>query len=93
MLARKKACHDCAYRAGSPERAADNDEIPTYSRHQPFMCHQGLAKVTRWVHPTGAVILPSGDDYQPIQHLDAIWLADGRPGEYCAGWAAVNRIR
>lgn len=93
MLARRKACHDCAYRAGSPERQAAGGDLPGYSRHQPFFCHQGLAKVARWEHPSGAVRTPLGDDYQPVTHLDTIWLADGRPGEYCAGWAAVNRIR
>ena len=93
MIARRKACADCAYRAGSPERQADDGALPSYSRNEPFFCHQGLAKVVRWEHTSGAVHVPEGDDYQPVTHLDHIWLADGRPGEYCAGWAAVNRIR
>lgn len=93
LLARRKACDDCAYRAGSPEREADGGALPDFGRHAPFMCHQGAPKVIRWEHPSGAVIVPEGDDYQPTTRHGAIWLADGRPGEYCAGWAAVNRIR
>lgn len=93
MNARRKACTDCAYRAGSPERQDDDGAIPDYGRTSPFVCHQGMAKVARWVHPTGAVIVPDGDDYQPRQMSGCVWTADGRPAEYCAGWAAVNRIR
>lgn len=93
MRVPRRACHDCAYRAGSPEREAADGALPDYSRDQPFMCHQGVAKVVRFEHPCGAVIVPDGDDYTPTSRGDRVWMADGRPGEYCSGWAAVNSIR
>jgi len=91
MQALRRSCHDCAYRLDSPERAAG--EAPEFGPAQPFLCHQGMPRVIRWEHPSGATITPEGDDYQPTEHGGRAWLADGRPGEYCAGWAATNQIR
>ena len=92
--ARRKACHDCAYRAGSPERA-ELGGLPEYGRHQPFLCHQGVGRIIAWIHPSGARVDvdPALDDYAPTQRGDRAWRSDGSPAELCAGWAAVNRIR
>jgi len=91
MLALRRSCIDCAYRAGSPERAASDP--PEFGRHEPFTCHQGMPRAIAFVHPSGARIDLTEDDYQPTILGDRVWLADGRPGELCAGWAAVHRIR
>lgn len=93
MRVRRKACVDCAYRAGSPERDADGGAIPEYGAHDPFMCHQGAPRATRFVHPCGAVIETDSDDYHPVVHGDRMWLADGSPAEYCSGWAAVVDVK
>lgn len=92
MRVRKKSCHDCAYRAGSPEREAAGGALPDYGRSQPFLCHQGMPRAVRFVHPpTGAVIEVDGDDYHPVTAGERAWLADGRLAEYCAGWAKITR--
>lgn len=91
--ARRKCCHDCAFRAGSPEReAAGGDPMP-YNPDRPFFCHQDMPRIVRWRHPSGAVIDATQDDYQPIQTGHTAWLIDGRPADICGGWAAINRGR
>lgn len=91
MQARTKRCHDCAYRKDSPERQAmDGDRMP-YNPNGTFVCHDRLPKAVYYVHPSGAVMEPIGDSYQPIMNGNRAWLADGRPATVCAGWAADNR--
>lgn len=90
----RKMCHDCAYRNDSPERADAGGAVPDYGRDRPFVCHQGTPITTVWVHPmTGVTRKPERDSYVIAQADGRTWLADGRPGEFCAGWAAVNRVR
>lgn len=91
---RSKCCHDCAYRAGSPEReAGDGDwlvELATGDGRM-FWCHQGMRRVIAFRHPDGRE-LPAGDgDYRPPvgpAERPVAWKADGAVGERCAGWAA-----
>jgi hypothetical protein len=93
-------CPDCAYRPRSPERRGDLrqqcsgpgelDELVCDGT--PFYCHQGIVRVVRLVHPSGAVYEPQGD-YRPVQaRNDAAsghWVpyqADGTPALICSGW-------
>jgi hypothetical protein len=89
---RRKACADCAYRADSAERLAG--EEPN-SANNPIYCHWDAPMVTRVVHPPSGVVIDyaPGVAYDPVQHYDRYWKADGRPGEYCAVWGALNAIR
>jgi hypothetical protein len=89
---RAKACHDCAYRQGSPERER-GDDLEALDN---FWCHQGIRRPAAYRHPDGRVrpvadYLASGD-YQPPM-LDVPYRADGRPADRCAGWAAVVERR
>jgi hypothetical protein len=94
---RSKCCHDCAYRNGSPERIDEDERVDLEQlAHDPgkeFWCHQGARRVVAFRHPDGRV-LPAGEgDYRPPQGpntagVECVWLADGRAGERCAGWAA-----
>jgi hypothetical protein len=81
-----KMCHDCAFRANSPERR-DGDCLPGPGG-APFWCHQGMRRVIKWRHPLG-MELPAGvGDYRPPIIDKVPYRADGRPGLKCAGWAA-----
>ena len=91
-------CADCAYRAGSPERAGDeryngdqeflNRIVATGER---FFCHQGVRRGVKLVHPSGAEVEVGPGDYQPPIVGGVPYKADGSPGELCAGWAARRR--
>jgi hypothetical protein len=60
----------------------------------PFSCHQGMPRVTVWVHPMTGITRPvTEDDYKPATRGGRGWLADGTPAELCAGWGATNHIR
>jgi hypothetical protein len=98
MALRRKSCHDCAYRQGSPERERGefdecgglSDVAGTGSRA--FACHQGARRIVAWRHAILGVFPYAGaGDYRPPSEHGRMWLADGRPGEYCAGWAALRR--
>ncbi len=95
MPVNPQRCGDCAYRRDSPERQMrDGDTMPYIPGHI-FMCHVGMPKVVRIVHPCGETReVPAGveyDDYRPVERGDRAWQADGRPAVVCAGWAADNR--
>lgn len=94
--ARRLACGDCAYRAGSPEREADGGTLPDYTSREPFFCHDGMPFVVAWRHPSGQLRTDPIDarkaDYHPRISAAAAYRVDGRPGVLCAGWAAVNGI-
>lgn len=102
MVMRPKCCHDCAYRVGSPERADEGfyefgglHEIAVSPRSV-FTCHQGVRRVVGWRHPVLGELPPDvvgQGDYRPPVGDGRVWLADGRPGELCAGWAAVGGRR
>lgn len=90
---RRKACHDCAYRQGSPERERGEDLDALDS----FYCHQGIRRPAAYRHPDGRVrpvidYLASPDYRPPI--VDGVpYRADGRPADRCAGWAAIAANR
>jgi hypothetical protein len=94
--ARRLACGDCAYRAGSPERDGDGGAVPSFRASQPFYCHDGMPLVVAYLHPSGALRtdpLEAGvADYHPRMRARIAYRVDGRPGVLCAGWAAVNGI-
>lgn len=84
-----KACADCAYRVGSPERQR-GDDLDALSS---FWCHQGMRRPKAWRHPDGrvrSVDLAESPDYQPPIIAGVPYRADGHPAALCAGWAAVT---
>jgi hypothetical protein len=91
-IARRKRCPDCAFHAGSPERSDEDGEQrlddAVHGVCSSFWCHQGVRRVVEWRHPDGRVVAAADGDYRPPQGQDRLWLADGRPGEMCAGWWA-----
>jgi hypothetical protein len=96
MAVRPKACHDCAFRPGSPEQLGD----PRYrhseeggledvaSDRTPFVCHQGMRRLLRQVHPAGVTVESPPSAYEPRIRDPLVWKADGSLVEICAGWAA-----
>lgn len=105
---RAKACGDCAYKPGSPERRANDGDLPRgFDLNRPFHCHDGMPALRGWTYPgldysLWAGGLPSMQDgfligsydYQPVQRNGRGWQADGRPLVVCAGWAAhVDSVR
>lgn len=89
-------CHDCAYRADSPERAGDelvrNDEDDLHylvAKGIPFWCHQGMRRPIKYVHPSGAEYVPPGIEHAfgPPEVNGRPYKADGSPGDLCGGWA------
>lgn len=87
---RRKACPDCAFRKGSPERER-GDELEGLPN---FWCHQGIRRPVAWRHPDGRV-RPVPDavnspDYQPPLVDGVPYKADGRPADRCAGHAATR---
>ncbi|PTR42047.1 hypothetical protein C8K38_111216 [Rhodococcus sp. OK611] len=90
--ANAKCCHDCAFRAGSPEREEMGGDPMPYRPDHPFYCHTGFPHADHYTHPETDQTIPGRDgDYQPITHNGRTWRADGRPALVCAGWAAFNR--
>ena len=91
---RVKACDDCAFRAGSPEKTGDERYTHTgaVNRLPHFWCHQGMRKPVRWRHPAGLTVEADVDGYMPPKvHVGGIavpFKADGTPGDRCAGHAA-----
>jgi len=90
---RPKACEDCAYRQGSPERGR-GEELEGLAN---FWCHQGLRRPAAWRHPDGRVRpvpeYPTSPDYQPPIVDGVPYRTDGRPADRCGGWAAVQAGR
>lgn len=92
---RDTLCDDCAYKPGSPERSGDeryNGDAAFLDRivvtGEPFHCHQGVRRVVKLVHPSGAEVEVPPGDYRPPKLAGVPYKADGSPGELCAGWAA-----
>jgi hypothetical protein len=96
MRIREKMCADCAFRPDSPERQGDEryqhsgEEGIEEVLGDTFVCHQGLRRRVREVHPSGAVLDAVPGDYAPPSPP---CKADGSPAELCAGWAAELRRR
>lgn len=95
MAVRPTSCHDCAFRPGSPEQLGDaryahsgEGELADVLLSAGFLCHQGMRRRLRLVHPTGAVVESDPGDYAPIVSRSMAWKADGSPADVCAGWAA-----
>lgn len=93
-----KMCGDCAYKPGSPERRDDPDVVASSAQLEQlvdqavsFWCHNGLARLTHFIHPpTGTIFTPAGTEsaFQPPIIDGRPYKADGTPGDYCAGWSA-----
>lgn len=92
---RPSMCGDCAYRPGSPERAAEGGEQLDAAPWDPFHCHDGMPKVVGFTHPKVpdvsflAYWVGDRDDYKPLQAGGRAWKADGSPAVLCGGWGAV----
>jgi hypothetical protein len=96
MRQRDRMCSDCAFRPDSPERNGDEryahcgedgiDEVMGGT----FLCHTGMRRLLREVHPSGVVLEAPPDAYEPG---DPPQQADGSPPELCAGWAAEMKRR
>ncbi len=104
MQPRAAPCHDCAFRPGSPERSGDEryahsgegELAGIAAGRNPFVCHQGMRRVLRWRHPSGAVHEePTPDRYDPPETryaaMPVVWKADGTPADLCAGHCAARR--
>lgn len=98
MRVRDRMCADCAFRPNSPERSgddryahADEDGLEDVLR-EGFVCHQGMRRVLRYEHPSGATHAIAIDAYSPPSR-SAPTRADGTPAEMCAGWWAEKQRR
>jgi hypothetical protein len=91
MRQRRKCCHDCAFRNGSPERAEDPDHLDDVVARGRFDCHVGMRRIVGWRHPDGTYWASTSDDYDPPRRGDMTFKADGTAAEICAGWAAHRR--
>lgn len=103
-VVRPRACGDCAYRPGSPERRANDGDLPDgFNPNRPFYCHDGMSALRGYTHRTLGVSvlvssLPSMQDgfligsldYDVVRATDRPrgWKADGSPLTVCAGWWA-----
>lgn len=94
---RRRMCEDCAYRPGSPEKRGDPGyrgdavELEMAAETGKFYCHQGLRRVVKWVHPSGAEVVAPPGGYDPPVVDGVPYRADGTPEELCAGWDARRR--
>ena len=93
--ARGSMCADCAYKPGSPERSGDErytgDEeflAAIVQTGEKFWCHQGLRRVVKLRHPSGAEVVIETDHYDPLKDSGVPYKADGTPGDLCGGWSA-----
>ncbi|RSD26371.1 hypothetical protein [Amycolatopsis eburnea] len=91
-------CGDCAYRPDSPERQDDPQhrgnatELEMLAEDgRPFYCHQGMRRILRWEHPSGAVLPAHPADYAPPIVDDVPIKVDGTPAYLCGGWDARRR--
>lgn len=93
---RETACADCAFRPGSPEQqgdaryahSRDGELEDTIGSVAPFVCHQGMRRMLRQVHPVGAVVEHGPMAYCPPTRGYLAYCANGEPAAICAGWAA-----
>jgi hypothetical protein len=94
-----KACSDCAYRKGSPERIGtpgyfgDKDSLEEWvETGQTFWCHQGMRRIIKWRHPSGMEIPAHPASYRPGivgEGNDRKPLkADGTVADICGGYCA-----
>jgi hypothetical protein len=95
---RPSMCGDCAYRPGSPEKTGDEqhrgdaDELERLAgAGEPFSCHDGMRKIVRWLHPSGAEVPGHPADYAPPVVGRTPYRVDGQPAYLCAGWNARRR--
>ena len=91
-------CRDCAYRPGSPEKAGDPehrgdaDDLEGLAQTgRPFYCHDGMRRIAKWVHPSGAEVPGHPADYAPPMVGPVPYRTDGTPAYLCAGWDARRR--
>lgn len=89
MLQRTRMCGDCAFRPDSPERAGNEDAVEELLEGT-FLCHKGMRRLLREVHPSGAVLDAGPGAYEPS---NPPCKADGNPAEVCAGWVAEMKRR
>ncbi len=96
--ARSLMCGDCAYRPGSPEKAGDPgyrgdaDELETLAATEtPFYCHDGMRRVEKWAHPSGAEVPALDGAYAPPFTGNLPHKTDGTAADLCAGWDARRR--
>lgn len=97
---RATMCVDCAYRDDSPEANGDPNQehsdpgdLDEVALGAEFVCHQGMRRVVKLVHPSGLEYVPKGMWYDPPHRpgprdsrLAAIPLkADGTPADLCRG--------
>jgi hypothetical protein len=95
---RATMCDDCAFRCTSPERLGDEryehseegEALGLAYQETPFVCHQGMRKLVRLRHPSGAVVEVGVDAYDPPTGPGVAWKADGTPADVCAGYAAAR---
>ena len=91
-------CGDCAYRPGSPEKTGDPHhrgdatELEMLAEDgRPFYCHDGMRRIVKWVHPSGAEVPGHPADYAPPIVGAVPHRTDGTPAFLCAGWNARRR--
>lgn len=91
-------CGDCAYRPGSPEKTGDPkhrgdaDELERLAAiGKRFWCHQGMRRIEKWVHPSGAEVAGHPADYAPPIIGTTPYRLDGTPALLCAGWRARRK--
>jgi hypothetical protein len=94
MGARTVMCDGCAQKAGSPERTGaggyehDDESLDSLvATGTPFQCHQGMRRVVRYRHPSGAEVEANPDDYRPPIVNGVAYKADGTPADLCFGWS------
>jgi hypothetical protein len=93
---RHTPCADCAFRPDSPERtgddryhhASDDELAAVVAGSTPFYCHDGMARVVAYVHPSGATFPMPTDNYVPPIVDNVPFRGDGSPAFICAGWRA-----
>lgn len=99
---RTEKCEDCAFRKGSPETQGDtrfalsgDGELQNMldNPHAVFYCHQGMRRITKRVHPTGATVDAAPGEYDPPGRDCLPYKANGQPAEICAGFAAARKWR
>lgn len=96
-VTRRLMCEDCAYRPSSPEKRGDpmyrGDavELEMAAETGTFFCHQGLRRIVKWVHSSGAEYPAPPGGYDPPIVDNVPYRTDGMPEELCAGWDARRR--
>lgn len=92
-------CVDCAYRHDSAEWLDDDERenLVSLARGRGvFTCHQGMAYIVSWRHPTTGMVVEAPPDavgsvntWAPLyRDAETPCKADGTPADLCHGWAA-----